>query len=65
MILCTVTSRTLTVSELIQRQRLRIVADILFDPSQLSGTPDYVIERFLVPYRALRINHLVDLFRRI
>ena len=53
----------LDVSDSAQRQRLRIVADILLDPSQLTGTSDNVIERFPVPHRASRIGHLVDLFR--
>ena len=58
-----VTSCALDVSDSAQRQRLRIVADILLDPSQLTGTSDHVIERFPVPHRASRISHLVDLFR--
>jgi hypothetical protein len=53
----------LDVRDSAQRQRLRIVADILLDPSQLTGTSDNVIERFPVPHRASRISHLVDLFR--
>jgi len=55
----------LDVSDSAQRQRLQIVADILLDPSQLTGTSDNVIERFPVPHRASRISYLVDLFRRI
>jgi hypothetical protein len=60
-----VTSCALDVSDSAQRQRLRIVANIFLDPSQLAGTSDNVIKRFPVPHRASCISHLVDLFRRI
>jgi hypothetical protein len=41
-------------------QQFWIVADIVFDASQLLGTPDYMLERFRMPNRTCQTAHLVN-----